>query len=127
MSYIDGPKFSEYLDSHRNEKLRKEELRTDIETLKKAGVIVNGQSRKFGRKIRTLEYFLLRSQLYTSEGENLIPYRISQHWSDYAKAWRTLVGDKEIHLPFLGKIVFICKADNSAKIVCHPEIGRAHV
>lgn len=121
MSFIDGPKLAEFLDDRKNETLSRDSLRTDLNLLRKAGVSVSKDNLKFGRKIRTLEYFLLRSHLYRSEGDNLAPHCISSNWSDYAKAWKTEVDSKEVHIPFLGKISFICKINGVNKLVCHPD------
>jgi len=121
MSSIDAPKFAEFLDDNKNRKLERESLRTDPELLREAGVSISGDSLKFHRKVRVLEYFLLRSQLYGSDGADLVPYRISDYWSDYAKAWVTQIGEETVHLPFLGKIAFLCDIGNTKRIVCHPE------
>ena len=121
MSFINASKLAEFLDDRKNENLSRDSLRTDLDLLKKAGVSVSKDSRKFGRKIRTLEYFLLRSHLYRSEGHNLVPHYISSNWSDYTKAWKTKVDTKEIHIPFLGKIAFLCKTKGTNKLTCHPD------
>lgn len=121
MSLIDAPKLAEFLDDNKNKKLNKVALRTDLDLLKKAGVPVSYESLKFGRKIRTLEYFLIRSHLYRPEGNHLVPYLISSNWSDYAKVWRTKINGAEIHVPFLGKIAFLCKNNGNQRIECHPE------
>lgn len=121
MSFIDGPKLAEFLDDRKNETLSRDSLRTDLDLLRKAGVSVSKDNLKFGRKIRTLEYFLLRSHLYRSEGDNLVPHYISSNWSDYAKAWRTRVDTKQVHTPFLGKISFLCKTKGTNKVICHPD------
>ena len=121
MSFINASRLAEFLDDRKNEPLDRLSLRTDIDLLRKAGVSVSENSRKFGRRIRTLEYFLLRSHLYRSEGNNLIPHYISSNWSDYAKAWKTKVDGDEIHIPFLGKMTFICKTNGTKKAVCHPD------
>jgi len=121
MSYINAPKLAEFLDDNKNKKLNRESLRTDLDLLRKAGVSVSENGRKFGRKIRTLEYFLLRSHLYRSEGNDLVPNLISLNWSDYPKVWKTTVDGEEIHLPLLGKIAFLCKVNGAKKIVCHPD------
>lgn len=121
MSYINGSKFAEFLDDRKNETLSRDSLRTDLDLLKKAGVSVSKDDLKFGKKIRTLEYFLLRSHLYKSKGHNLVPHFISSNWSDYTKAWKIRVDTKEIHVPFLGKIAFLCQTNGTYKVLCHPD------
>jgi hypothetical protein len=121
MSYIDASRLAEFLDKNKNRKLDRNSLRTDVDLLKKAGVSILEESRKFGRKIRTLEYFLLRSHLYRPEGDYLAPNLISSSWHDYAKSWKTEIDGHEIHLPFLGKIAFLCKVNGALRIVCHPD------
>jgi hypothetical protein len=121
MSLIDAPKLAEFLDDNKNEKLNLDSVRTDSSLLNKAGVSVRESGRKSGKTIRILEYFLLRSYLYQSEGNALIPYMISSNWPDFARGWKTKVDGEEIHIPFLGKIAFLCKTNGAKKIVCHPD------
>jgi hypothetical protein len=121
MSYIDAPRLAEFLDRNKNKKLSKNSLRTDVDLLKNAGVSILEESRKFGRKIRTLEYFLLRSHLYRPDGDYLVPNLISSNWHDYARSWKTEINGHEMHLPFLGKIAFLCKDKGALRIVCHPD------
>lgn len=121
MDEIDGPKLAEFLDEHKNKPLDRERLRTDLELLKSAGVSVSKDSIKFGRKVRTLEYFLLRSHLYQVEGKALIPHFVKSNWTDFTKTWKTKFGEKELHVPFLGKIAFICSENGIKRIMCHPD------
>lgn len=121
MSVIDGSRFAEFLDDNKNRDLNRESLRNDISLLKKAGLLIPENMAKPRKKIRALEYFLLRSQLYKSAGENLEPFRISDFWSDYAKSWIIYADEKQIHLPFLGRIIFLCSVSGQRKYLCHPE------
>ena len=119
MEFIDGQKLAEFLDENRGKKLDKKALRTDSNLLAKAGLTVPSHL-KLRKQIRVLEYFLLRSQLYTPEGSVISPYRIRGNWSDYAKSWFETIGARKIHLPFIGKIAFLCYP-NKRKVICHPE------
>ena len=121
MDFIDAPKLAEFLDDNRGRNLDRHALRTDSELLNKAGLSVSEKDRKSRKTIRTLEYFLLRSGLYKCERNSLVPSLVSEHWSDYAKAWRTTINGKDVHLPFLGKIAFLCKINGAKRIKCHPE------
>jgi hypothetical protein len=80
MSLIDASSLAEFLDDKKNQGLKRESLRTDISLLRKAGVLIPENMAKSRRKIKTLEYFLLRTQLYKSAGEDLVPFRISDCW-----------------------------------------------
>lgn len=121
MSYIDAPKLAEFLDRNKNKKISRNSIRTDFDLLKKAGVSILEESPKSARKIRTLEYFLLRSHLYRPEGDYLVPDLISSSWHDYAKTWKTEIDGHEVHVPFLGKIAFLCRVNGTLRIVCHPD------
>jgi len=121
MSFIDASKLAEFLDDSKNKRLNRASLRADLDLLRRAGVSVSETGRKFGRKIRTLEYFLLRSHLYRPEGNDLTPNLISSYWSDYVKAWKIKIDGEEIHIPFLGKIAFLCRTNGAKKMVCHPD------
>lgn len=118
---IDAPRFAEFIDDRKNEPLNRNTLRTNLNLLRRAGVHIPGDIRKYGRKIRVLEYFLLRSHLYRSEDNSIVPHYISNNWSDYTKAWKIKVDGEEIHVPFLGKIAFLRKSVAGDEVVCHPE------
>jgi hypothetical protein len=121
MDFIDASKLAEFLDDNKGKNLDRHALRTETELLNKAGLPVSEKDRKSRKTIRALEYFLLRSGLYRCEGENLVPSLVSEHWRDYAKAWKTTIDGKEVHLPFLGKIAFLCNINGTKRIKCHPE------
>ena len=118
MSLIDGPRFAEFLDDHKEQSIPKETIE-DRALLKKLGIKVRRKPEQ-----KTLKIFLLRSFLYRinrkNEQEILIPYLINNNWSDYSKSWKIRVRDHDLHVPFRGKIAFLCD-DGTRKWVCHPE------
>jgi hypothetical protein len=67
-----------------------------------------------------LEAFLKFSLLYISDGKNLYPYRIKGFENDFCKAFFRNIGDQEVHLPFLNRILFLCDMGGTKKLCCHP-------
>jgi hypothetical protein len=118
LALIDGPALAEFLDTHKNQSIPLETVR-DVVLLKKLGINI---ARKPERK--TIEAFLLRSSLYqidASKPDSLTPYLIVNNWSDYAKSWKIHIDNNELHIPFTGKIAFLCANEGSKMWVCHPQ------
>jgi hypothetical protein len=113
---LDGVALTEFLDLNKERSIPKNEI-TDLNLLKKFGIEV---TRKSDEKI--LEVFLLRSYLYRiDETGCLRPYLIEGNWSDYAKSWKVNIDGEEVHVPFRGKIAFLCYERGGKKWICHPE------
>jgi hypothetical protein len=115
---LDGAALAEFLDLNRERLIPKDEV-TDSSLLKKLGIIV---ARKDDPDKKILEVFLLRSFLYQIDATGCLqPYLIKGNWSDYAKSWKVNIDGEEVHLPFRGKIAFLCYEGGSKKWICHPE------
>jgi len=120
MQLINGPKFSEFLDKHKNRSLDRDDIASPL-TLESVGVQA---TRKTDPRRRILEILLLRTSLYRSEEGKLVPFLIATNWSDYALAWtiKDPRRDSTIHVPFWGRIAFLCDSPEK-KWVCHPDSG----
>ena len=117
LSVLDGPKIREYLEKYKGQPIPRGDVRNPT-VLKELGVTVRNEK---DPRSKILEVFLLRTSLYKMSSGHLIPYLIRDNWSDYAKAWRVRLGQFEIHLPFRGKVAFLCNISGVRRWVCHPE------